>query len=80
MHDAAQLLDLRTEPLELFLGHAVMLRVARLDVGILKFFEPRTIPLELARPDISEARINPLSLGPQEGNVVVMRRVERADE
>ena len=80
MHHSAKLFDLLTEPLELFLGNSVMLRVARFHVCFLELLEPRAILTVVARPDLSETMINPLGLSAQETQVVDMGSVESADQ
>ena len=80
MHHAAKLFDALPKPFELFVRDAVVLRVARLHIGVLELLEPRAILLKLARPDIGQTRIDPLGLSAQERNIVVVRCVERADE
>lgn len=78
MDDAAQLLDLAAKPFEFFLGDAVMLRVAGLDVSFLEFLEARTVAAGLARPDPGEPRIDPLGLRAQEAEIVDVWRLCRA--
>ena len=80
MNDAAQFLDLLAEPLQLFLGDTVMLRIAYFHIGLFELFEARAVALRFARPDIGQARVDALSLGAQETEVVHVRRVEGADE
>lgn len=78
--DAAQLFELRAEPLQLVFGDAVVARVARLDVGVLELLEAGAIALRLARSDMGEAGIDALSLGAQEPEVVDVGGVEGAYE
>ena len=65
MHDATQFFDLLTKPLELFLGDAVVFRVARFDVGFPELLEPCAIFTIVARPDVGQAWINTLGLRAQ---------------
>ena len=58
MHDAAKLFNLRAEPFKLFLGDAIVLRIARFDIGVLELFEPGAIALGFAGPDIGETRVD----------------------
>lgn len=80
LDDFAEGLYTLPEPGELVLGDAIMFGVARLDVGFLELLEPRPVSLGLARPDLDQARIDPLRLRPQETEVVDVRGVEGADQ
>ena len=62
VHDATKLLNLLAKPFELFLGDAVVFRVARFDVSFPELLEPRAIPLQLARPHVGQAGIDALGL------------------
>lgn len=80
LHGLPQLLDMLGEPVELFGDDLVVLAVAGLDVGHLELLEDRAIGAQIAGPGIDETEIDPLGLRPQEGDVVVVRRVEGADQ
>lgn len=80
MHHAAQFLDPLAEPFEFFLGDAVVLGVARLDVSFLELLEARAVAAGVARPDIGEARIDAFGLGAQKAEIVHVGGVESADQ
>lgn len=76
--DVAQLLDALTEPSQFFGADAVVLRVTRLNIGILQLFEHCPIFTAITGPSIDETQIKSLSLRPKESKVVIVRRIERA--
>ena len=53
VNHAAELLYLLTQPHKFFLADAVMLRVARLNVGFFELLEPRSIWPKLAWPSVN---------------------------
>jgi len=60
MHDTAQLFDLFAKPFELFLGDAIVLRIARFDVGFFELLEARAVLPRVARPDIGKPCTTPI--------------------
>ena len=76
----AKFLNLFAEPFKLFLGDAIVLRIARFDVGFFELLEARAVLPRVARPDIGKPRIDPLSLGAQEAEIMHVRGVESAYE
>src|SRR3546814_1529811 len=53
--------DPRGEPLELLHRDTIVLRIARLHIGVLQLLEPRPVSTRLARPSIDKATNNPRS-------------------
>lgn len=60
--DAAELLDLLAEPREFFLADAVMLRVARLHIGLLELLEHHALLAVVLGPDIHQAPVDEVGL------------------
>ena len=58
MDRAPQFFDAFAEPDKLFLGDAVVLRIACLNIGFLEFFEARAVGFQFARPGIDEAHVD----------------------
>src|SRR3546814_14357379 len=70
----------RGEPLELLHRDTIVLRIARLHIGVLQLLEPRPVSTRLARPSIDKATINTLGLLAEENQIMDMRRVESLDQ
>src|SRR3546814_20063611 len=62
--------DPRGEPLELLHRDTIVLRIARLHIGVLQLLEPRPVSTRLARPSIDKATINPLGLLAEEHHLM----------
>jgi prophage regulatory protein len=80
MDGAAEFLDLGAQPFELLGADAIMFGVARLHIGILELLEHRPLLAALTRPDIEQSIVQPLGLGAQKAQIVIMRSIEGADQ
>ena len=78
MDDASKLFDALAEPRQFVPVDPVMLRVSRLDVGVLELFEPCPVLPICAGPCIIKPAVEPLGLGAEEGEIMIMRRLCRA--
>src|SRR3546814_5704504 len=70
MDCAAKFFDAIPEPAQLFLGNAVMLRIARLHIRFLELLEVLAIDFQFARPSIDQPHIDALGLGAQKSEIV----------
>src|SRR5690606_35706982 len=80
VNHAAEFLNLLTQPRKFFLADAVMLRVARFDIGFFELLEPRTISTKFARPAVNQAHIKTLRLRSQKAEIVNVWCVECANQ
>lgn len=77
---SGQFLDAARQPLKVLDADPIMLRIARLHIGFLEFFELRLIGAALARPSIDQPPVELLRLAAQEADIVNVRCVEGHDQ
>src|SRR3546814_11508514 len=68
--------DPRGEPLELLHRDTIVLRIARLHIGVLQLLEPRPVSTRLARPSSDKATTNTTGLLREANQIMEMRLVE----
>src|SRR3546814_12512800 len=76
MNDAAKLLDLLTEPSQLFFAYLVMPGIARLGVGFLQFLKPCALAACVFGTYAVKTSAESFGERPQKADVVFVRRIE----